>query len=98
MYHKISRSSDIIKVSSGNKGKTNEETKIVQTKQNKTIQQQPKEKEKKKKKTNQPKLELVLPSFPVIFWSTEPQKKTQWIMSKTLYLKHIFVELYPLTP
>ena len=66
-----------------------------QNKTNKTIQQQPK---KKEKKTNQPKLELVLPSFPVIFWSTEPQKKTQWIMSKTLYLKHIFVELCPLTP
>ena len=53
---------------------------------------------KGKKKTNQPKLELELPAFPVIFWSTEPQKKTQWIMSKTLYLKHIFVELCPLTP
>ena len=37
----------------------------------------------KKKKTNQPKFELELPAFQVIFWSTEPQKKTQWIMSKT---------------
>ena len=87
-------------MSSGNKGKTNEETKIVQkkTKQNKQNDTTATEKKGKKKKTNQPKLELVLPSFPVIFWSTEPQKKTQWIMSKTLYLKHIFVELCPLTP
>ena len=80
----------------GIKEKQTKRQKLYKKKTNKTIQQQPKKKEKKK--TNQPKLELELPAFPVIFWSTEPQKKTQWIMSKTLYLKHIFVELCPLTP
>ena len=74
------------------------QTKIQKNSTKKKKKKRNNNRKKGKQKANQPKLELVLPAFRVIFQSIEPQKKTQWIMSNTLYLKHFFVELCPLTP
>ena len=62
----------MIRVSSGNKGKTNEETKNYPPPKKKTKRKKSKQKNNKKirkqtNKTNQPKLKLVLPAVLVIF-------------------------------
>ena len=68
------------------------------TKQNdkQTVANEKKKKTRKKKKTEQLRLDRGLPVFKAILYAIEPRRKTQWPVSKILYLKHIFlVKLHP---